>query len=165
MGLEPLVKVDDTNDSAWKWWKWMKKYRVWEANRKIFLYPENWIEPELRIDRSSFFKDLENALLQDEVNNDTVETAFLNYLEQLDGVSRLEIAGFYHEDDGDKTILHVPYTGYATTYLLLPAMGLPALVAVGKGGPRYNGRLPGAHHDQQAALSFLAGIHRSVGRE
>jgi hypothetical protein len=30
-------------------WEWRKKYRVWNANRKIFLYPENWLEPELRL--------------------------------------------------------------------------------------------------------------------
>jgi SpoVK/Ycf46/Vps4 family AAA+-type ATPase len=30
-------------------WQWNKNYRVWDANRKIFLYPENWIEPELRL--------------------------------------------------------------------------------------------------------------------
>jgi SpoVK/Ycf46/Vps4 family AAA+-type ATPase len=30
-------------------WKWRKNYRVWDANRRIFLYPENWIEPELRL--------------------------------------------------------------------------------------------------------------------
>src|SRR5947207_13742469 len=30
-------------------WNWRKNYRVWDANRKIFLYPENWIEPELRL--------------------------------------------------------------------------------------------------------------------
>ena len=29
-------------------WEWLKRYRVWDANRKIFLYPVNWIEPELR---------------------------------------------------------------------------------------------------------------------
>lgn len=110
MGLEPdvVVKADgDDGDSAWKWWKWMRKYRVWEANRKIFLYPENWIEPELRRDKSPFFKDLENELLQNEVNETTVEAAFLNYLEKLDDVALLEIAGFYHEDDGDQTIVHV----------------------------------------------------------
>jgi SpoVK/Ycf46/Vps4 family AAA+-type ATPase len=27
-------------------WSWLKRYRVWDANRKIFLYPENWLEPE-----------------------------------------------------------------------------------------------------------------------
>ena len=30
-------------------WTWQKNYRVWDANRRIFLYPENWIEPELRL--------------------------------------------------------------------------------------------------------------------
>ncbi len=110
MGLEPevVVKSDgDDGDSAWRWWKWMRKYRVWEANRKVFLWPENWIEPELKKDKSSFFKDLENELLQNEINQYTVETAYTNYLEKLDGVAQLEIAGFYQEDDGDNTIIHV----------------------------------------------------------
>lgn len=30
-------------------WEWLKNYRAWDANRKIFLYSENWIEPELRL--------------------------------------------------------------------------------------------------------------------
>ena len=110
MGLEPevVVQADGADgDSAWRWWKWMRKYRVWEANRKVFLWPENWIEPELKKDRSSFFKDLENELLQNEINQDTVEKAFISYLEKLDGVAQLEIAGFYQEDDGDNAIVHV----------------------------------------------------------
>lgn len=110
MGLEPdvVVKADgDEGDSAWRWWKWMSKYRVWEANRKVFLWPENWIEPELKKDRSQFFKDLESELVQNEINEFTVETAFQNYLEKLDGVAQLEVAGFYQEDDGDNAIVHV----------------------------------------------------------
>jgi hypothetical protein len=27
-------------------WQWLRRYRVWEANRKVFLYPENSLEPE-----------------------------------------------------------------------------------------------------------------------
>ena len=23
-------------------WEWRKRHRVWEANRKVFLFPENW---------------------------------------------------------------------------------------------------------------------------
>ncbi len=110
MGLEPDVVVEDggdQGDSAWRWWKWMRKYRVWEANRKVFLWPENWIEPELKKDRSPFFKDLENELLQNDINQQNVETALSNYLEKLDGVAQLEIAGFYQEDDGDETIIHL----------------------------------------------------------
>src|SRR5207237_556405 len=29
-------------------WAWRQHYRVWEANRKVFLFPENYLEPELR---------------------------------------------------------------------------------------------------------------------
>ncbi|WP_437826314.1 neuraminidase-like domain-containing protein [Sorangium sp. So ce1153] len=110
MGVEPdvVVKDDgDDGDSAWRWWTWMRKYRVWEANRKVFLWPENWIEPELKKDRSSFFKDLERDILQNDVNQDTVRGAFAAYLEKLDGVAQLEVAGFYQEDEGDDTIVHV----------------------------------------------------------
>lgn len=48
--------------AALKRWPWMKNYRVWEANRKTFVYPENWIEPDLKNDKSSYFKELEKEL-------------------------------------------------------------------------------------------------------
>jgi hypothetical protein len=35
-----------------KSWQWLRRYRIWEANRKDFLYPENSIEPELRDDKA-----------------------------------------------------------------------------------------------------------------
>ncbi len=110
MGLEPEVVVQAdgaTGDSAWRWWKWMRKYRVWEANRKIFLWPENWIEPELKRDRSPFFKEMENELLQNEVTQENAQTALLNYLDKLDSVAQLEIAGFFQEDNGDNSVIHV----------------------------------------------------------
>ena len=88
---------DTLADSKWKQWKWMKYYRVWEANRKVFLYPENWIEPELRDEKSPFFKDLENELMQNDINRETAEQAYLNYLEKLDQVANLEIRTIYNE--------------------------------------------------------------------
>lgn len=86
-------------------WKWMKNYRVWEANRKVFLYPENWIEPELRDDKSPFFKELESELLQDEITNENVEKALMNYLEKLNAVAHLDICGMYEDNIAQE--LHV----------------------------------------------------------
>ena len=98
MNLEEWKIPNATIAQEWNsQWEWMKNYRVWEANRKIFLYPENWIEPELRDNKSPFFEDLENELLQNEVTAEHVEKGFLNYLEKLDAVARLEICGMYHE--------------------------------------------------------------------
>ena len=91
-----------------KQWETRRRlYRVWEANRKVLLYPENWIRPELRDDKSPFFRDLENALLQNEKTDDTVETAYRRYLEQLSEVARLDIVGIHAERDGETDIVHV----------------------------------------------------------
>jgi hypothetical protein len=91
LNLEPAVSPDEIDVEQWDW---MKNYRVWEANRKVFLYPENWIEPELRDDKTPFFKELETELLQSELADKTVEKALINYLYKLDEVARLDIRGF-----------------------------------------------------------------------
>jgi Tc toxin complex TcA C-terminal TcB-binding domain/Neuraminidase-like domain/Salmonella virulence plasmid 28.1kDa A protein len=106
LNLEPEVTVDSEADADWLQWRWMSRYRVWEANRKIFLYAENWIEPGLRTDKSPFFKELENDLLQNAVTNDTAEDAFHSYLEKLDAVARLQVVGVYHQA-GSPSVLHV----------------------------------------------------------
>ena len=90
-------KEDTSSPNAWSQWKWMKNYRIWEANRKIFFYPENWLEPELRDDKSPFFEELENELLQNEVTKENVEESFINYLHKVDEVSHLEVCGMYHQ--------------------------------------------------------------------
>ena len=36
-------------------WKWLKNYQMWEANRMVFLYPENYIRPELRSTKTPQF--------------------------------------------------------------------------------------------------------------
>ncbi|MDH5741234.1 MAG: neuraminidase-like domain-containing protein, partial [Nitrospira sp.] len=86
-----------SNIATWREWKWLKNYRVWEAARKVFLYPENWIEPDLRVGKSPFFETLENELLQDEINPDNVERALRNYLVQMHEVSNLDIRALFEE--------------------------------------------------------------------
>lgn len=27
-------------------WNWLRRFRTWEANRKVLVYPENYVEPE-----------------------------------------------------------------------------------------------------------------------
>ncbi|BBB92591.1 MAG TPA: neuraminidase-like domain-containing protein [Methylomusa anaerophila] len=76
-------------------WDWMQRYRVWEANRKVFLYPENWIESNLRDDKSPFFKELESELLQKDINKQNVTDALKSYLYKVDEVANMEVVGLY----------------------------------------------------------------------
>ncbi len=96
LNLEPAVPPNAIDGPQWEW---MKHYRTWEANRKVFLYPENWLEPELRDDKSQLFRELETDLLQTDVTPETVEQAFRHYLEKLADIARLEIVATYMEYD------------------------------------------------------------------
>jgi hypothetical protein len=93
MNLEPRVSPAAINADQWQW---MKRYRVWEANRKVYLFPENWLEPELRDDQSPFFKETMSELLQGDITEDRAATTLLNYLAKLDEVAKLEPCGIYY---------------------------------------------------------------------
>ncbi|WP_159067947.1 neuraminidase-like domain-containing protein [Trinickia symbiotica] len=77
------------------WWDWMKRYRLWDANREIFLFPENWMEPEFRLDKTDLFQALESALLQGDVTQDLAEAAYAEYLKGLELRARLDIVASY----------------------------------------------------------------------
>jgi hypothetical protein len=77
------------------WWEWMMNYRVWEANRKVFLYPENYIEPNLRKSKSDLFQEFEAELLQSDITPESVEAAYYNYFDKLAELAQLKIASTY----------------------------------------------------------------------
>ncbi|MBO3748340.1 hypothetical protein J5X84_19880 [Streptosporangiaceae bacterium NEAU-GS5] len=90
-----------------RWWTWMKNYRVWEANRKVFLNPENYLRPELRDTKTPGFRELESDLLQSGVTSDTAQRAYKRYLDEYTEVSRLAIAGGYVDaaDEGARNLV------------------------------------------------------------
>lgn len=93
MNLEPDVLPSSLNRAHWPW---MKRYRLWEANRKVFLYPENWAEPELRDDQSPFFREAMSELLQGDITEDRAAEALIGYLTKLEEVAKLEICAVHH---------------------------------------------------------------------
>jgi Neuraminidase-like domain/Salmonella virulence plasmid 28.1kDa A protein len=103
MNLESRVDPLSFESKERKQWEWMKRYRVWEANRKVFLYPENWLEPELRDDQSPFFKETMSELLQGDITEDRAAVALLNYLSKLEEVAKLEPCGIHYVEDDPST--------------------------------------------------------------
>ncbi|HEX9374181.1 MAG TPA: neuraminidase-like domain-containing protein, partial [Roseiflexaceae bacterium] len=107
MNLERGVSPDTIPAQEWEW---VKNYRVWEANRKVFLYPENYIEPELRASKSPLFEELEQELMQNDINQESVVKAYTSYLDKFREVANLRIVGSYlhsdraHNPDGDEVL-------------------------------------------------------------
>ncbi|GIF68467.1 hypothetical protein Ais01nite_65020 [Asanoa ishikariensis] len=118
LNLEPEVPASLIDSERWQW---MKRYRLWEANRKIFLWPENWLEPEFRDDKSHLFQDLETTLLAGDVTEDLVEEALFAYLRGLEPLARLDIRSVHLEQAGDAdgpagNTLHVVARTFAAPY-------------------------------------------------
>lgn len=107
LNLEPEVQPSALSADAWQW---MKRYRVWQANREIFLFPENLLDPAWRDDKTHLYLELEGKLLQGDVSNDLAEDAFFTYLKKLQEIARLEIVTLFCEQnalDPGSTILHL----------------------------------------------------------
>ena len=99
LGLEGQNALTDEQRSEWEW---MKNYRVWEATRKVFLYPENWIASDLRDDKTPFFEELEDRIQEFSDDHESLENALYEYLEKVREVSSIEIIGATKEDGGDE---------------------------------------------------------------
>ncbi|HEV2647203.1 MAG TPA: neuraminidase-like domain-containing protein [Acidobacteriaceae bacterium] len=95
-GLEAPAVLPGALDSSREEWPAMKRYRIWQANREVFLWPENWLDYPLRDDQSPIFQDTMNSLLQGDITDDAATSAYLDYLSGLAEVAKLEPCGIYY---------------------------------------------------------------------
>lgn len=102
MNLESADLPSASSEFA-KAWEWTRSYRVWEANRNVFLFAQDWLEPSLRDDKSHLFTALESSLLQSEVTSERGVEALARYLDGLDEISRLTVVAMYRETRGPRT--------------------------------------------------------------
>ena len=97
-GLPPTdpdhISLRMPSDAAAEW-SWRQNYRVWQANRKVFLWPENYLDPDLRDDKTPLFEELEGELLQTDISDQNVADAYAKYLAGFEELSSLSIAGAY----------------------------------------------------------------------
>lgn len=106
LGLEEKYHIpNDALDQTR--WAWMSSQVVWTANRKVFLWPENYIVGSLRDDKSPFYTELEGDLTQNDINPQNTQNAFVSYLHKLDQVASMRMVGMYVDEqtaDNSKTI-------------------------------------------------------------
>ena len=122
LNLEKQVKVEALDRGRWLW---MQHYRVWEAQMRVWYENETLLNPEWRMDKTPFFKELESYLTQNDITDRTAEEALRSYVRRMDEVSNLNVAGMYEEkdEDGNLKIVHVfghtnsmPYIYYYRTF-------------------------------------------------
>ncbi len=96
------------------WDKYNKRYSTWAGIAKLVYYPENYIDPTIRIGRTKMMDTLLQSISQSQLNTDTVEDAFMSYLTSFEQVANLEIISAYHDSINNNQGLTY-FIGYSKT--------------------------------------------------
>lgn len=121
-GVEDMTGVQDA------WWEWMMNYRIWEANREIFVYPENYLIPNLRKNVTPQFSQLSQTLQQSDVTKAYVSSAFATYINGFSEVAQLKPVDAYRTKIADTDTIYLlsrTKTGPYTFYYCCQPDGMP----------------------------------------
>ncbi|KAJ5736886.1 uncharacterized protein N7483_002011 [Penicillium malachiteum] len=96
LGLEKKngIQTNVINSSKWDW---MGRFTLWQANRKVFLYPENWTDPTLRDNQTEAFKVLQGKVLQNSLNLESINQMIREYIYSVNEIADLEIQSYLWE--------------------------------------------------------------------
>ncbi|TGZ79090.1 hypothetical protein EX30DRAFT_350599 [Ascodesmis nigricans] len=90
-----------------KRWEYTRSYPLWEANRRVFLYPENYIDPTLRDNKTDLFKNLEAAIMQRDISMKNIGDAIKAYIHGAHDMGDLDIVTYlWDRTDDDNGIFH-----------------------------------------------------------
>ncbi|EAT3345165.1 hypothetical protein EQU55_20935 [Salmonella enterica] len=103
LNMEPGYNTQnlDTNQLQ-RWNKGADQYSLWGGYVELDTYPENYVDPSLRQNQTSCFKDLVTELNQNTVSNNMAQQAVMNYLNKFEQVANLTIVSGY-TDNEDQT--------------------------------------------------------------
>lgn len=79
------------------WTRWNARYATWVAGQMLMYYPENYIDPTVRLGQTKAMDDMLQVLGQAQINTDTVGDAFQGYLSAFEEVADLETVSGYHD--------------------------------------------------------------------
>ncbi|EOC9368005.1 neuraminidase-like domain-containing protein, partial [Enterobacter asburiae] len=89
------------------WDMYNKRYSTWAGVSALVYYPENYIDPTVRIGQTSMMDTLLQSISQSSISRDTVEDAYQTYLTSFEQIANLRIISGYHDHvDNDQGLTY-----------------------------------------------------------
>lgn len=103
-GLEPGHTTDFLEEELVAWHQRYCNISDWAGYQMLLDYPENWINPTLRLKKSDSFKELENNLGQASLSDENVQLALFDHLKKFEDICNLDVtAGYIDSVNGTST--------------------------------------------------------------
>ncbi|WP_110970139.1 Tc toxin subunit A-related protein [Pseudomonas huaxiensis] len=94
-GMEPGYQGVFDSKAQQVWRSSKSEYAVWAANQMLQDYPENYIDPGLRLKQTQGFGEFVNDINQSRISTDSVQKALQHYLGKFEHISNLEVLSGY----------------------------------------------------------------------
>jgi hypothetical protein len=102
MGLEASRGVV-SSDIRQAEWAWRQQHSVWQAARRVFLYPENWLEPSIRDDKTPLFREYETRIQQQDLSWESFIASMKGYAQGLCDIADLDIQAYLRQPGSDSS--------------------------------------------------------------
>jgi hypothetical protein len=119
MNLEPGYDPASISAGLTQTWRdEMHQYPTWAAHQKLLYFPATYLDPTLRANKSANFQQLENALSQNQIQPDAVQSAIMAYLARFEEVANLNILNGYidGEDFANGTYYYIAKSRTENSY-------------------------------------------------
>lgn len=140
------------------WRNGMNRYPTWAALQQLHHFPDIYLDPTLRLSKTSSFEQLENDLNQTQIQPQTVQAAVLAYLARFEEVANLKLCNGYidGEDFANSCYYFIARSPAENAFYwrVLDMAQRPQIKpAAGPGeiAPKYDKPLPSAWSDWQRA--------------
>lgn len=80
------------------WEEYNRRYSTWAALSMLVYYPENYIDPVIRIGKTAMMDNLQQRVSQEGIKKEAIDDAFRTYLTEFDQVANLNVISAYHDE-------------------------------------------------------------------
>lgn len=108
--LDPTGNTSPLAEATKKQWQQvLHQYDLWMTQMQLQIYPQNYLDPGLRHNKTRLFSALENQIKQSGTNNDDrIQAAVLTYLNEFEAVANLKvISGYFSSEDPENAICYL----------------------------------------------------------
>ncbi|HEY3987443.1 neuraminidase-like domain-containing protein [Cedecea sp.] len=100
---EEVNNIIKTRQFFIDWDRYNKRYSTWAAVSQLVYYPENYIDPAVRVGQTGMMNEMLQSLSQSELTRDSVEEAFKTYMTRFEEIANLEVISGYHDGISDQS--------------------------------------------------------------
>lgn len=80
------------------WEEYNRRYSTWTALSMLVYYPENYIDPVIRVGKTAMMDNLQQRISQEGIKKEAIDDAFRTYLTEFDQVADLNVISAYHDE-------------------------------------------------------------------